>query len=227
MLYANPANVQIVETDRVSLMNAHTYAVTTGIPVWVPDSTQTDTVEILDDPVVSNAGVHLILTVTATIQQLAIRLTSQAGVQKIWGLGDLGTGVVAATQYTLRTHAFDGTPIRGTWALSITSGAGAFVLDSWGLFVEGLGVNYRMDPATGDPVRNGEGLGSAMYEFAVVVDTTLAGSGYDVEGLHRALQRMKPAHVKASVVVMNTVVGGGLCAIPDETVTLPDRSIPC
>ena len=88
---------------------------------------------------------------------------------------------------------------------------------------QGLGVNY--DAAT-PPNRIGEGLGAALFEFLVIADPALLGTGYDIEGAFKAIQRVKPAHVLGSIVVKNTVMGGGLLAIPDEPTTLPSRSIP-
>lgn len=219
-LYSDPLAIQVLETDRGLWDPMHTYTNATALPI-APGGNGTSTVLVRDTHNVSPAGILATLDMQCTLDEINIEIKNDNGFAYNWGPGTLGTGF-ANDRFTLRTKFFAGTPIFGTWYLNITTGAGAFTLNSWSLFVVGLGRDSR----------GHEGLGSGVMEFAVVADPALLGTGYDLEGAQRALQRMKPAHVVANVVKKNGIGGGGLCAIPGDAndippETLPDRSIPC
>lgn len=221
--YANPSSIQILEMSRLELTLLHTYSNTTALPI-LPDSSGSSTITVLDDPRVSPAGAVLTFTVNpATVDQIRIILDGPDGTRQSWR-GDLylGTGAVGPATYILRASNFAGKPIKGTWTLSFTTGAGAFTLSNWALTpVEGIGVNY--DNAV-PPNRNGEGLGAAMFEWAVVADAALLGTGYDLRGALRALRRMKPAHTQVYL-VRKAAVGGGLPAIYDDTNAVYDLCV--
>lgn len=222
LLYANPEDIEILETDRVLLQAAHTY--TNSTPLVVPPLTLAEsTITVLDDPRVSPAGAIANIDYTGDFSDSQFSLVGPSGgfAIKTWYPGDFGTGPVVNGIRTLFAREMAGFPIRGNWKISCNSVSGG-TLNSWSLFVEGLGVNF--DTAI-PPNRIGQGLGSAIYEFVVIVDMTKVGTGYDLGGLYKAIQKVKPAHVLGNYVVKNTIAG--LCAIPDEPETIPDRSIPC
>lgn len=224
-LYADASQIQIIETSRTDLTLLHTYSNTTALPI-LPNSSGSSTITVLDDPRTSKAGAVLTFTVNpATVDQIRVVLDGPDGTRAAWR-GDLylGTGAVGPATYILRAPAFSGKPIRGTWTLSFTTGAGAFTLSNWALTpVEGIGVN--LDSAV-PPNRNGEGLGAAMFEFAVVADESKLGTGYDLRGALRALRRQKPAHTQCTIVWRETGAAD-TCAIPDLRNATPDAAIPC
>jgi hypothetical protein len=92
----------------------------------------------------------------------------------------------------------------------------------WSLFVEGLGHNYIGTP----PAPNGQGLGAAQFDFVVVADPALLGTGYDLDGAARALNRWKPAHTHGGLTQLSALLGT-VCAIPDTINAIPDNAIPC
>lgn len=222
-LYQNPAQIEIIETPRSSLMVAHTCLV--GTPVAIgPSSSGRIAVTVLDDPAVSPAGATAFISVTGRLEELSFRLTGPDGRAKSWPAGYLGSGSVTAGTYKLYAREFAGAKIRGSWTLTLTSGpSDGATLESWGCFVEGLGATFD---TSSPPQRIGQGLGAAMFEFAVVADPALLGAGFDLEGAAGAIQKVKQAHLVGTIVLKNQITTDG-CAIPDEAATLPNRSIPC
>lgn len=223
-LYADPSQIEIVEPDRAAQQAAHTYSYASPMTATFPLNSASSSVSVADDPRVSPAGAIVNINFTGDLGEVRFRLTAPDGYVKLWLPGWLGSGAVVAETYTLFAPEMAGRRILGNWTLTVTAGATVnATVNSWSVFVEGLGVNY--DGAT-PPNRIGEGLGAALFEFLVVADPALLGTGYDIEGAYATIQKIKPAHVLGNVVVKNTVMGGGLLAIPDEPTTLPDRSIP-
>lgn len=224
LLYGSSADIEIIETDRDALRTAHTYSDSTPLVVGA-SSTAARTLRVLDDPRVSPAGAQVNINLSGNLSEVSFRLTGPDGTQQAWPVRFLGEGAVTASVYTLFGREFADAPIHGDWALSLTTGAGGgATLHSWSLFVEGLGVNLGGPPPY-PPSRLGEGLGAAMFQFLLMVDPTLLGTGYDLGGAYRAIQRLKPAHVLGNYGLKSAL--GDNCAIPDDPTTLPDRSIPC
>lgn len=223
LLYDDPADIQIVETPRDVLGLAHTYL--NGTPVVIGASgSGSSSVQVLDDPAVSPAGATAFISVTGHLDEMTFRLTGPDGRAKNWPAAFLGTATVSMGTYALYGIEFAGAKIRGSWTLSFTCGASAgATLESWGVFVEGLGVNFdnRVPPQ-----RTGQGLGAAIYEFGVVADPALLGVGFDLQGAYKAIQKVKPAHVLGDILVKNSITNDA-CAIPDEPATLPDQVLPC
>lgn len=228
-LYDNPSQIQILESSRIDQTLLHTYSNTTPLPI-VPNGSGSQTVKVLDDPRVSPAGIVLTLNFSAaTLDQIRVLIEGPDGTRAGWR-GDLylGTGIVGASQYILRSKVFAGKPIKGTWTLTITTGPGAFVLANWALTpVEGQGVNF--DPAITPPGYHrhlGEGLGAALFEFAVVAEEAKLGTGYDLTAALRALRRMKHAHTQCTIVWQARDFVDA-CAVPDTRSATPDAAIPC
>jgi hypothetical protein len=87
--------------------------------------------------------------------------------------------------------------------------------------VEAIGRNY-------DSMGNesGQGLGAAMFEFAVVADQALLGPGFDLNAARVTLRHITPAHCGSEIIV-KPIGAGDVCAIPDLITTLPDVAIHC
>jgi len=224
LVYADPSQIEIIEPDRIAQQAAHTYPYASPMTATFPNNAASSSVFVADDPRVSPAGATINLNLTGLLDEVRFRLTAPDGYTKNWLGGFLGSGSVTNQNFVLYAPEMAGRKILGNWTLTVTAGNTTnATVNNWSIFVEGLGVNY--DGAT-PPNRIGQGLGAALFEFLVVIDPALVGTGYDYEGAYRAVQRIKPAHVLGNIVVKNTVMGGGLLAIPDEPTTLPDRSIP-
>lgn len=220
-LYNNPTQIEIVETDRTILATQHTYLGGTGVSVPANSYVESP-ITILDDPRTSPAsglvGVNLDCT---NVEQLYFRLLTPNRKYCDVLPGALGSGSVIAQDYFLHFNGLGGTPILGDWSLWIgcQGGAGA-TINAWTLMAEGQGVNFDV---SGN--RNGEGLGAAMFYFAIVADEDKLGSGYDLIGARRAIKRLKPAHTDCEIVFQPT---GALSsyAIPDTRSATPDGAIP-
>lgn len=211
LLYADPQDIQILEPDRLALEAAHTYT-GTGFALGAFAS-GSSTTTVLDDPLVSPAGAWLIVNLTGQIDELSLRL-SGPGFSKAFQRPYLGDGSVVATSFRLGAKEFAGKSIRGTWTLFVSTQAVAATIHSWGVFVEGLGRNPD----------GSQGLGAAMFEFAIVADPGLVGTGYDLVGAQRAIDRFKPGHTLGAIIQQT---GADACAIPDTVSAIPDRAIPC
>lgn len=224
-LYEDPSEIQILESSRLEQTLLHTYSNTTPLPI-APDSFGASRIAVLDDPRVSPAGVAVTINVgPATVDQIRIGLDGPDGTRASWR-GDvyLGSGFTGAASFVLRSKRHAGKPIKGEWKLDISTGPGAFTLQSWALSpIEGLGVNFdRAVP----PNRIGQGLGAAMFDWAVVAEEDKLGSGYDLTAALRALRRMKPAHTQCTIIWQASGFPDA-CAIPDTRSAVPDAAIPC
>lgn len=212
LLYADQNQIQILEPDRLVLETMHTYA---GPGFAIPAlSAANRSTTVKDDPVVSPAGAWLILNLTAQTDELTIKIEGPSGFSKTYPTGYLGEGSVANSGFRLGAKEFAGLAIRGTWKLFVATGAVPATVNSWGVFVEGLGRNPD----------GSQGLGAAMFEFAVVADPTLTGVGSDIEGAQRAINRFKPGHTIGTTIIKS---GMDACAIPDTLSAIPDQAIPC
>lgn len=224
-LYADPSQIQILETPRAAFTAAHTYVNAT--PITVPMLTTGQSfVTVPDDPRVSQAGATAFVNLTTTrADRMTFVIESPGGQYAAFGAGWLSANPLSVTgaDFTLYAPVFAGHRIRGRWSLGFGNLEAGVTLNSWGLFTEGQGVIY--DTAS-PPSRLGEGLGAGIFEFAVVADPALLGAGYDLEGALRALTRWKPAHTLGTIVQAQMVTGTA-CAIPDTLSAIPDRAIPC
>lgn len=219
-LYTDPTQIEIIETDRDDLRTAHTYTNASPIIIGM-NSSGSSLIQVLDDPQVSSAGATIQIELTGLLEEVGFTVTCPDGSAVDFAPGYLGAGAVVFQVYTLFCKQLAGRSINGSWRFEVrTGGTAGATVDAWTLFVEGLGVIYNY---LGQRV--GQGLGAAIYEFAVVADPALLGTGYDLNAAYRAIQAIKPAHVLGSLVVQNVVAG--VCAIPDEPETIPDACIPC
>lgn len=213
-MYADQNDIEIIETNRVALTTHNTYFTRTPLPVVIGGaSTGFASWVVRDGPRAGDAGAILFLEITGTLEQIYVELRGPVGIA-VFMPGSLGRGAVVNEFLTLRSKNFVGFPINGNWEMSLITGADPAQIVNAELFVEGIGRNPN----------GSQGLGAAMYEFAVVANPALLGTGYDIEGAYRAIQRIKPAHTIATVV---TQTGADACAIPDTLSAIPDRAIPC
>lgn len=221
-LYQDPSQIQIVETNRSSLRNAHTYSY--NLPQVIPAiSTSRSVVLVADDPKVSAAGAHLIVNLTGYIGDVSFILTGPDGTNQSFLFGYLPPRTVTNETFDLCAPEFVGKAVRGKWELLAYAGFTPLTINSWGVFVEGIGVNF--DGST-PPKRIGEGLGASMFFFAVVANPALLGTGYDIQGARRSINRWKPAHTDGTVVVSSGIVGASSYAIPDTESATPNAAIP-
>lgn len=223
--YANASEIEILETPRTAFTTAHTYL--NGTPITAVAGTPTETtVTVLDDPAVGLAGATVFLLLTTTRpNRMLFKLTGPDGFNVSYGPGWLTTVQTAVTGqlYALFAPSFARKAINGTWTLRFYNLDVDATIPSWGLFVEGIGVNYdRAVP----PNRIGEGLGAGIFQFAVVADPAKLGAGYDLEGAQRALTRWKPAHTVGTIVQVSTLTSD-VCAVPDTANAIPNRALPC
>lgn len=214
-MYADQNAIEIIETDRAALRTLNTYFTrTTPLPVVIgAASTGFANWVVRDGPRAGDAGATLYLTLTGTLEQIYVELRGPVGIA-VFMIGSLGRGAVVNEPLTLRSKNFVGFPINGNWEMSLITGADPAEIANAELFVEGVGRHPD----------GSQGLGAAMYEFAVVADPSLLGTGYDIEGAYRAIQRIKPAHTIATIIQKT---GADACAIPDTLSAIPDRAIPC
>ena len=223
-LYQDPTQIEIIEASRSALETAHTYSAT-GLPFTTVMGLGTNRfITVPDDGKVSPADAILNLTVTtADLRGLSVAMVSPTGTPTFWAQANILTYSMPATNFPIRLHSFldRGVPIRGTWQIVIASTVPA-TISALSIFVEGVGNLFSGSP----PVKVGEGLGSAIFNFAVVADPTLLGAGFDLEGARRALSIWKPGHVNGFLATRSSVTGA-ICAIPDTENAIPDMAIPC
>lgn len=220
-LYQDPSQIVILETSRAALRTAHTYSYTT--PESIPAaSSRLYGVIVPDSPRVSPAGAHLLCNLTGYVGDVAMVLGAPDGTLVSFPAGTLPPLTVTAQGYDLCAPGFAGKAIKGTWTLGVRTASAPLTLNSWAVFVEGLGVIY--DTAM-PPNRIGQGLGAPMFEFAVFADPALLGTGYDLVGAQRSITRWKPAHTQGFIATANPM--GGICAIPDTTSAIPDIAFAC
>lgn len=217
-LYQDPNQIQILEPNRAALKTLHTYPYV-GAPVIPPLATRSVFIPVLDDPKVSPAGAQLNFRVTTMdLAQLGVIVKGSPDVS--YDFGSLGQGSAASLDFTIGMPQFSGQSIFKTWEIQFLTNTVGATISNISLFVEGLGRNYDVNG-----MEIGEGLGAAMFTFAVVMDLALVGPGYNPEGAKLALKRITPAHCGSSL--FTKAMGGTLCAIPDLITTLPDLCIPC
>lgn len=224
-VYTDPTQIQIVETNRAALRTAHTY------PFFAPVTVAGERVYafflstpgnvVLDDPMVSPAGAHLVMNLTGDVGDYYFSVTGPDGTTARFPPGTLPSGGGTGVAYDLCAPVFAGRPIKGRWTVRVATGVNDATVNSWGVFVEGIGVNFDSNHN-----RIGEGLGAAMFEFAVIADPALLGTGYNLQGAQLSLTRWKPAHTAGSVVVVSGVMGASYYAIPDTISATPDAAIP-
>lgn len=224
-LYADPSQIDIRETDRDALRTAHSRVNVTPLVVGA-SSYGTSTIRVPDDPIVSHAGATATIVVTGDLSEISLRLSSPGGAKhQDFPPGFLGDGMATVEIFTLRALNVSDTLINGDWELRLTTGPGSgATVHLWNLFVEGFGVNL-VGPPPHPPARNGEGLGSAMFEFLVLADPALLGVGSDIEAAYRVIQKIKPAHVIGNIGLAGALGDG--CAIPDDPASIPNRCLPC
>lgn len=221
-LYKDPSQIEIIETDRDLLRAAHTYSTAPGV-VIPSGGNYASAVLVADDPLVSAAGAQLQVNISGNAKDAEFVLYCPDGSTTVFGPSTLPAETVATKDYVLHARQFAGHAIKGRWTLIAYAVASPITLHSWGVFVEGIGVNF--DGAV-PPKRLGEGLGAAMFQFAVVADPALLGTGYDLQGAERSLNRWKPAHTGGTVVLKSGVFGASSYAIPDTASATPDAALP-
>lgn len=220
-LYQNASQIVILETSREAFRTAHTYANTTPISLMAGSSASAR-VTVLDDPLVSPAGAHLLVLLQGHSEDIELVLVGPDGTLFTYAPGSLPPNDGSLVLYDLCAPSFAGHPIKGTWTMRVRTGTHTLAIFVWAVFVEGIGVIY--DTAM-PPHRIGEGLGAPIFNFTVVADPALLGTGYDLVGAQRSVTRWKPAHTQGFISLASGF--GTACAIPDTSNAIPDTAIPC
>ena len=191
--YADPTVLLVVETNRAALRALHPYAGTGAVHVTAATSPVAQAAIVADDGVVSVGGVRVRLNGFAVAGgaldgSVSVRLDGPDGTLKVWTQPELQA---SASPLTLRTTAFNGKPIIGTWTLRIFTGVNDIDATSWDLFVEGA----RLDSSRND------GRGAEVFYFGCYADATLEGAAApsDRDAARRVLQRIRPAHTRSTV----------------------------
>lgn len=222
-LYANPADIQILEVNRFALQAANLYS--DLVPVTVPAGpTGTMQVSVADAPRVGAAGVTAYVRLTTTrLDGAEFGIEGPSGYFRGYGAGWLAPNPTSVTNQLCALFApqFAKKPIAGPWTLSFRNLLAPITVSAFILFAEAEGAIFDLSGS-----RLGDGKGSAIYNFAVVADPAKLGAGYDVEAAQRAITRWKPAHVNGFVALISPLTGT-VCAIPDTSNAIPDRCIPC
>lgn len=219
--YADPSQLVIVETSRSALTTAHTYANNAGASIGSNSSTA-QSVTVLDDGGVSDAGVKLLVNITCTNpEQLSFTLTGPTGgvgsgqAVVTFPAGSMPAGSVTGVTYSLSEHSVSpGKKLLGNWSLQINTGAAACTLVSWSLFVEGGGQR----DATG-----ASGQGEEIHEWGIFLSPLLMNSP-NMPAVLSSLQRIKPGD---SIVDLLYSIAG---SYPDTTSgvnsSIPDTCLP-
>lgn len=214
--YANPSQLVIIETDRAALTLAHTYP-STGAVAIVGGGSNAQSAKVGDDPKVSQAGAQIYLDnfSASNYSDVSVVLAGPDATTKTWTNPSRG----AQDPLVLYAPEFAGKAINGTWTVTVSSAAGNVNADDWRLIVEGIGWQTVMGGA--------QGLGAAIFEWAVLVDPALAGvmAPPDYSLALATLRRIKPAHTQAYLV--KKMSGGGLCAICDDPNAIADGCVCC
>jgi hypothetical protein len=221
-LYTDPTQIQILEPNRDLLRTAHTYV---GPAFFVASgSFKTIHINVPDDPRVSHAGAQLLFNLAMSdVSQLGLDISSPGPIKMAhYPLGFLGTGSALNASFTIGAPSIANGGSSGLgWTITFSAAAVSCTVNSCALFVEAIGRNY-------DSMGNesGQGLGAAMFEFAVVADQALLGPGFDLNAARVTLRHITPAHCGSEIIV-KPIGAGDVCAIPDLITTLPDVAIPC
>ena len=203
--YTNAAQLAIIEANRAALTAAHTYTNSTGASIGA-SSSATQTVQVLDDGGVSDAGLQLVVKITCTNpEQLSFALTGPTGASGqasvTWAAGSLPVGAASSTSYQLNdlTSAgksiFAGIPPK-SWTLQVNTGSAACTLVTWSLFVEGGGAR--------DGAGN-SGLGEQMHDWIVQYSSAI-GSAPNLGAARSSVQRIEPADSNGTIVQNSTAV---------------------
>lgn len=214
--YADPATISIIETDRALLTVAHTMSETPALVIGA-NTTVTRTFDKVDVTKVSPAGARMILSFIGTMNNVSFQLVGPDGFSKSWPAGYI-TGVAALESWYFYAKEFAGHEVRGTWTLKITTGADAITYQQGYILVEGLGR---------EPGFGGDGLGAAMFEWAVAADPALVGADVDYDGARQIIPRIKHAHTRGFVIKKTGIMGVGSCVVPEVPEAIPDWCIAC
>ena len=222
--YTNLGLVDFIEVDRAGFGARHTHTSGTALVITTPAGWHFH---------VPDAGYTAISSLTFTIDTGAssisdandfkIQITSPSGSTKIYFLNSAlgGTvsqaaGIQTSRVISLKTNEIAG-PARGIWSVrmeKITGVGPGFTVSDVSLFVEGAA-------STGDSAEGLQrlpGLGTGAYEWAVAPFG--ATNPIDAHCVQLTLDRIKPAHTKASYIY------SAARTFPDEARAVPGRFIP-
>jgi hypothetical protein len=199
----NAAAITIVEHTRAAMDSANEYtfgagaAVNPGANQWL--------IVAGDNAPCSDAGARLYLNVSGiTAAEFSVTLTAPDTTSTTWAAGVIPTG--GAIVWWPGAANKD---INGTWTVDIAStAAGAGSLGGAGawLLVEGIGRIGLTDV---------EGLGANIFEWAALIDTSLAvASLYDQVLAREIVNRWNPAHARGYLAQYNGL-GGAVCIFDD------------
>lgn len=223
--YADPSQLEIVETPRAQLTGFHSYfkREAGSISIGGGGGTVVVSFDVRDDARVSAGGVRLSLIETNTLarEDLSITLEGPTGpdgqASAAWPAGSFGAGEAADLELVARNRAgAEGKTILGIWTAQLTTSSSAFTASDVALIVEGVG----RDSAGLD------GLGAEIYHWCALVDPALEGvaSLSDRDAARAAVKRLAPAHSRGDLCFVQAF--GGTGAIPDDVAAIPDACLP-
>jgi len=204
--YVDPTQLEILETDRAALAALNTYS-NFGGAVIPGGGSVTQTVFAADNSVpIGPAGVVLVVVITtATPSDITLTLTGPNGAfgQAIES-AVLPVGTAAGARISFPSAA--GKTCNGTWTLQASSAALGATLNSWGVFVEGIGRQPN----------GADGHGAGIFEWSARVDPTLEGAAAPANeaAARAAISRIKPAHTAGYLT--KKMSGGSAVAVYDD-----------
>ena len=205
--YAPGVMPPVIEMDRAVLTAALQRPITGG--AITAGATTDFPVTLADNAPVSNAGALVGFRLShATPADLTVQLVTPLGAVLPLPVA-LGTAALVTVNFQTRTNVAASTPVSGIWKLRfVDSGASGGALATNAatfLHAEGIGRNAW----------GAEGLGSGIFEWAVLVDPALIpGSAVvDYTAIRALLNQIKPAHTIVFLDLKTTV--GGACGVWD------------
>jgi len=193
----------ILEHERSWLTTQHTYPISNS-PVAIaagPFVSSFGYVNgVTDNAPISQAGARLSMTIThPAIEDLEIHLTCPDG--GTVGFASLGTGPIVGKEFLLYAPTLQGHSADGQWVVSILNNGGdAGSLSSGAVTVEGIGRNA---------LSGAEGKGSAIFEWAALIDPALASTTADLALARKLVSHWNPAHCRGYLAVVPGIGGVG------------------
>ena len=213
LAYSDPSSLAVVEVSAAAIRTAHSY-------IW--EGTQTFSgstvigLYVRDDAKVSDAGAVLDIEITHTdVSVISCDLTAPDNTAVSITAGSVGRGAASTTTYRLYFPTMAGVACGGRegglWRFAIrTDGTTTGTLFSAKLYVDGIGR----------PLPGQDALGAVAYRWAVVVEDSKLGTGYNTYQAREALQRIN--YAARSVALARRSVGAGALAAGDFACVVND-----
>lgn len=213
LAYSDPSSLAVVEVSAAAIRTAHSY-------IW--EGTQTFSgstvigLYVRDDAKVSDAGAVLDIEITHTdVSVISCDLTAPDNTAVSITAGSVGRGAASTTTYRLYFPTMAGVACGGRegglWRFAIrTDGTTTGTLTSAKLYIDGIGR----------PLPGQDALGAVAYRWAVVVEDSKLGGGYNIYQSREALQRIN--YAARSVALARRSVGAGALAAGDFACVVND-----